>query len=123
MLYHYISCRENCFRIRLMVTVHASIKDASDQAEEETILTYIDAQDWPPPTSDDLSSEQPVVEHTRACTQFASQARTLVCPCRLCTQYAALANEDAHYSWSHTASSGHICHRRHPKKTLTKGNY
>lgn len=90
---------------------------------KKMILTYIDAQDWPPPTSDDLWSEQPVVERTRACTRLASQAKTLVCPCRSCTQYAALGGEDAHYSWSHTASSGHICHRRHPKKTLTKENY
>lgn len=79
------------------------------------ILTYIDAQDWPPPTSDGLSSEQPVVERIHACTQLASQARTLVCLCRSCTRYAALGGEDAHYSWSHTARRGHACHRRHPK--------
>lgn len=88
----------------------------------KVILTYIDAPDWPPPTSDDPSSERPVAERTRACTLLVYQARRPVCPCQLCTRYV-LVGEDARYSWSHTARSGHACHRRHPRKILTKENY
>lgn len=90
---------------------------------KEGMLTYIDAPDWPRPTSDGLWSERPVVERTRAYTPPAFRARTLVCQCRSCTRYAALGGEDAHYSWSHTARSSHACHRRHPRKTLSREYY
>ena len=116
MLRRYVSLKSRS-RVYLIM-IHASIKNMTRKMS----LTYIDAQDWLPPTSEGLSSEQPVVERIHACTQLASQARTLVCPCRSCTRYAALGGEDAHYSWSHTVRRSHACHRRHPK-TFTKRNY
>lgn len=97
---------------------NASIKNTNEKTTE-TELTYIDAQDWPLPICD-LSSEQPVVERIRAYTRLAFQAKTLVCPCRSYIRYAALGDEDARYSWSRTARSGHACHRRHPKKNINQ---
>lgn len=85
-----------------------------------TMLTYTDAQCWPPPTSGGLSNEQLAVERTRACTPLSFQAMRPACPCRSCTRYAALGGADARYSWSHTARSSHACHRHHPRKTFPK---
>lgn len=85
-----------------------------------SMLTCTDAQYSLLPISDGLWNERPVVERTRACTQPSFQAMIPACPCRSCTQYAALEGGDARYSWSHTARSSHACHRHHPRKTFSK---
>lgn len=117
----YISCLVNRSRVRLVIAVRMLALKII-MPKKISSLTYIDAPDWLQPTSDDLWSEQPVVECTHAYTLPAFRAKTLAYPCRSCTRYAALGGGDAHYSWSHTARSSHACHRRHPRKTLPKQN-